>query len=226
MNAAPRTDDAVISVYGPPETVERYTLYPTTVDVLGVHVRLTECATDVDPVPESAMLIGELPALLVTETAPEKVAAVAGVNVTANVAVCPAPIICPAVTPDAANPAPVTFTVPIVTVELPPFVSTTFCEPLLPTATLPNARLFVLAVSAIVVETPVPDIGIAVGELAALLTSETEPDIAPAAVGAKATLKVVLPPLATVAGTAKPLMLSPAPVAEADEIVSGVVPLF
>lgn len=102
-------------------------MYPTTVDVLGVQLRLTECATGVDvPVPESEMLIGELAALLITEIAPEKVAADAGVNVTPTVAVCPAPIICPAATPNEENPAPVTFTEEIVTLEFPPLVSTTF----------------------------------------------------------------------------------------------------
>lgn len=97
---------------------------------------------------------------------------------------------------------------------------------MLPTTTLPNERLVVLAVSDIVVDAPVPDTGIAVGELAALLTSDTEPDTAPAPVGANATLKVVLPPLAIVAGSASLVMLNPAPVTDADEIVSAVVPLF
>ena len=84
----------------------------------------------------------------------------------------------------------------------------------------------VLAVSDIVVDAPVPETGIAVGELAALLTSDTAPVTAPAPVGENATLKVVLPPLAIVAGTASPVMLNPAPVMDADEIVSAVVPLF
>ena len=207
--------------------VERYTLYPTTVEVLGVHVRLTECATGVVvPVPESEMLIGELVALLVTETVPEKVAADAGVNFTASVAVCPAPIDSPFAAPDALNPAPVTFTVPIVTVELPPLVSTTFCELLLPTVTFPNATPFVLAVSDIVVATPVPESGIAVGEVAALLVSDIDPETAPAPVGANATLKVVFPPLAIVAGNASPLMLNPVPVADAAETVNVAVPVF
>ena len=102
-------------------------MYPTTVDVLGVQLRLTECVTGVVvPAPDSVTLIGELAALLTTETAPEKVAADAGVNFTASVAVCPAPIASPAATPDAENPAPVAFTDEIVTVEFPPLVSTTF----------------------------------------------------------------------------------------------------
>jgi hypothetical protein len=201
-------------------------LYPTTVDVLAVHERLTECATVCVPVPETEMLIGEFVALLVTVTVPETAAVDAGVNLTVSAAVCPAPIVCPADTPDELNPAPVALTVPIITVELPLFVSVTGCELLLPIATLPKIKLVELALSDIVDETPVPESGIAVGELAALLNSVIEPETEPAPVGANATLKVVLPPLAIVAGTASPLMLNPAPVAEADEINSDVLPEF
>jgi hypothetical protein len=172
------------------------------------------------------MLIGEFVALLVTETAPETVEVDAGVNVTPSVAVCPAPIICPAATPDALNPAPVAFTAPIVTVEFPLFVSVTLWELLLPIITLPNARLDVLALSEVVVDTPVPESGIAVGDPEALLIREIDPETAPPAVGANATLNVVLPPPAIVAGTASPLMLNPAPFTDADEIVSVTVPEF
>ena len=35
----------MISVYGPPETVPRYTLYPLTVELLAAHVRVTVCCT-------------------------------------------------------------------------------------------------------------------------------------------------------------------------------------
>jgi len=72
------------------------------------------------------MLIGEFVALLVTVTLPDPVTAEVGANVTRSVAVCPAPIDCPARTPDELNPAPVAFTDAIVTVELPPLVSVTF----------------------------------------------------------------------------------------------------
>lgn len=216
----------MINVYGPPETVDRYTLYPTTVEVLAVHESETECATACIPVPESEMLIGEFVALLVTVTVPDTVAADPGVKVTPRVAVCPAPIICPAATPDALNPAPVALTVPIVTVELPLFVSVTLCELLLPTATLGNVRLDALAPSKNEGTTPVPDSGIVSGEPAALFTSDTDPETAPPLVGANATLKVVLLPPAIVAGVASPLMLNPVPDAVACEIVSEAVPLF
>lgn len=101
-------------------------MYPTTDDVLAVQDSVAECASTCVPIPESEMLIGEFAALLVTVTLPDAVTADAGVKITPNVAVCPAPIICPAVTPDELNPVPVTFTDAIVTVELPLFVSVTF----------------------------------------------------------------------------------------------------
>ena len=101
-------------------------MYPTTVDVLAAQLSVTECATACVPVPESEIVIGEFVALLVTVTLPATVVADVGVNATPNVADCPAPIVCPAVTPVELNPVPVTFTEAIVTVELPLFVSVTF----------------------------------------------------------------------------------------------------
>lgn len=172
------------------------------------------------------MLIGEFAASLVTVTLPDTVAADAGVNETPSVAVCPAPIICPATTPDELNPAPVTLTDPTVTVELPLFVSVTLLELLLATATFPNARLAALLPSDFVTATPVPESAIAVGDPAALLTSETEPDTAPAAAGPNATLNVVLLPAAIVAGIARLLILNPEPETVAREIVNAAVPLF
>src|SRR2546426_11831699 len=50
------------------------------------------------------------------------------------------------------------------------------------------------------------------GELGALLTSETLPDALPVAVGANCTLKVLDCPAARVRGKVSPLMLKPAPV--------------
>jgi hypothetical protein len=59
-----------------------------------------------------------------------------------------------------------------------------------------------------------------------LLTSETDPETAPVDAGPNATLNVVLLPAAIVAGTARPLMLNPAPDTVACEIVNEAVPLF
>ena len=89
----------VIFVYGPPVTVERYTLYPLTVEVLAVQVRVTECETGCTPVPVSVIVAGELVALLVTVTLPGSDPALAGVKVTFNVAVAPAATIWPEETP-------------------------------------------------------------------------------------------------------------------------------
>jgi len=58
----------------------------------------------------------------------------------------------------------------------------------------------------------VPLRAIVLGELGALLTSETLPDTLPVAVGANPTLKVLDCPAARVSGNVSPLMLKPAPV--------------
>jgi hypothetical protein len=61
-------------------------LYPTTpLDVLGVHVRTTECETCCTPVPDKA-IAGEFVALLATATLPLTAPATEGANVTFNVA--------------------------------------------------------------------------------------------------------------------------------------------
>ena len=67
-------------MYGQPETVERYTLYPATVDVLAVQFNVTECETGWTPVPEREIVAGELVALLATVTLPVTLAAAAGVT--------------------------------------------------------------------------------------------------------------------------------------------------
>ena len=97
---------------------------------------------------------------------------------------------------------------------------------MLPTAAFPNATAVVLAFSDIVLATPVPESGIAVGEPGALLTSDTDPDTAPAAAGPKEMLNVLLVPAAIVEGMARPLMLNPAPDAVACETVRVALPVF
>jgi hypothetical protein len=97
---------------------------------------------------------------------------------------------------------------------------------LLPTRTFPNATLFVLALSDIVLTTPVPESAMEAGEPGALLTSETDPEADPAPAGPNATVKVLFAPAAIVAGTASPAMLNPAPDALACEIVNVALPVF
>src|SRR5436853_6479587 len=57
------------------------------------------------------------------------------------------------------------------------------------------------------------------GELGALMTSETLPEALPVAVGANCTLKVLDCPAARVSGNVSPLMLKPAPVTLPCEMV-------
>jgi hypothetical protein len=95
------------------------------VDVLGVQVNATECATVATPVPESEMESGELVALLATETLPVTLPAAAGANVAVKAAVCPGPRMSPEETPLALKPEPDTVTFEIVTLEFPAFVSVT-----------------------------------------------------------------------------------------------------
>jgi hypothetical protein len=127
--------------YGPPETVLEYTLYPVTVEVLGAQVSEAECETTAAPVPDSVITIGEFTALLVTEMLPVTVPAVDGSNVALKVAVCPPDRINPAVPLVVLNPAPVTTTFEIVTMEFPELVSVTLLVTLFKTVTVPKARL-------------------------------------------------------------------------------------
>ena len=117
----------------------------------------------------------------------------------------------PEVTPLALKPVPETVTLERVTLELPVFVRLALSELLLPTLTVPKLRLVGFAASRKVAASPVPLRAMVSGEPGALLAKETEPVTLPAVVGAKAALKVVLPPAAIVAGTVRPVMVKPAP---------------
>jgi len=127
-------------VNGPLDTVERYTLYPATVEVLGDHVRATECDTTATPEPDKLIDVGELLASLVTVTLPVMVPELAGANVTLSIAVCAGARMRPAETPLGVKPAPVTLTFEIVTLVLPEFVNVTPKLLLLPTVTFPKLR--------------------------------------------------------------------------------------
>ena len=64
-------------------------------DVLAVHVNVTECETGWTPVPDRVTDAGELVALLVTVTVPGMRPAPAGAKETFSVAVCPGVTIWP-----------------------------------------------------------------------------------------------------------------------------------
>ncbi len=89
---------------------------------------------------------------------------------------------------------------------------------LLPTCTLPNARLVGFAVSVPCV-TPVPVSGMFKFESVPVDVMLTFPLTAPLAVGLKSTLNEVLWPAVSVTGNVSPLKLNPAPLALAAEMV-------
>src|SRR5437879_13152789 len=77
----------------------------------------------------------------------------------------------------------------MVKLALPELVKVRFCTPVLPTSTLPKLTLGGVTESCGC--TPVPLRAMVLGELGALLTSETLPDTLPVAGGANCTLKVL-----------------------------------
>jgi hypothetical protein len=86
-------------------------------------------------------------ALLVTVNPPVTAVAPPGVNVTFTVADCPGVSTVPTGKPVALKPAPETLTFETVTFELPVLEIEIDCEEVLPTFTLPKARLAGLAAS-------------------------------------------------------------------------------
>jgi hypothetical protein len=132
--------------YGPPDIVERYTLYPETVDELAVQFSNTECPVGCAPDPDREIVNGEEAASLATVALPNMLPAAAGANVTFKVAVCPGVNISPDEIPPAVNPAPETLRLEIVTVEFPALVKVTPCTLLPPVFTWPNGIVVRLAV--------------------------------------------------------------------------------
>jgi hypothetical protein len=131
-------------VYGPPEIVERYTLYPMTVDTLAVQLSVTVCAMGWTPVPVRVIAEGEFVALLVTVAVPGNSPVPDGENVTWRIAVFPGVTTCPMETPPAVYPAPEMLTPEIVILEFPALVNVTLWMLLLPMLTLEKARVVVL----------------------------------------------------------------------------------
>ena len=119
----------------------RYTLYPTTsVEVLAVHDRFTECVGAGVPVPVSASVIVGDRALLVIVNVALAAAAVCGLKVIVNAALWPDGIVTgrerpPTLKAELLVLAAVTVTLPPLALKLPEAV------PLCPTTTLPRAKV-------------------------------------------------------------------------------------
>jgi hypothetical protein len=123
------------------------------------------------------------------------------------------------------NPVPLAEAAEIVRLDAPVLVRVSDKLELLPTCTLPNARLVGFAVSAPCVR-PVPESGMLKLESEPVEVTLTLPLAAPLAVGEKSTVKGVLCPAFSVKGNDSPLKLNPVPLAEAAEIVRLVPPVL
>jgi hypothetical protein len=163
--------------------------------------------------------------LLLTNTLPLTDSAAVGAKFTLNVVLCPAPRVS-GVRPLILKAAPETLSEETFTLALPVLVNVTVWLLLLPTVTFPKLNLVGLVESCIVAGTPVPLSAMLVGELGALLMSETMPVTPPATAGAKASVKFDLCPGLRVRGRAKPLVVKPLPETAACEIVRLPVPEF
>ena len=185
-----------------------YPLIPE--ELLASHESPTLC--DVEPVPDSETACGELVALLEIVTLPLTAPLVVGSKITLRAAVWLGVSVNPELTPEPLKPVPFQLTPEIVMLELPVFVSETFWDVLVPTATLPNVRLDGETLSEYVAVPPLPASETDSGELGALLTSEIEPETVDVELGLKATLKEADCPAGIVSGAVSPVVLKPVPV--------------
>ena len=129
------------------------------------------------------------------------------------------------VSPLILNPRPLADAAEIVRLDPPMLVSVSGKLVLLPTCTLPNARLLGFGLS-VPGARPVPDSGMLKLEFEPLDVMLTFPLTGPLAVGLKTTVKDVLWPAVKVKGRVRPLRLNPAPLALAAEIVRLVPPVL
>jgi hypothetical protein len=120
----------------------RFTLPKLRLDVL----KLSSCVP-ATPVPLSAIMSGELGALLVSETEPVTLPAALGVKTALNVTFDPVAIVVGALRPVMLKPVPVTVAREIMTLAEPLFVRLIVCELLLPVETFPKAAIAGTAVS-------------------------------------------------------------------------------
>jgi hypothetical protein len=164
------------------------------------------------PVPERAILSGELEALDTTDRLPLAAAALVGEKVAVKVTLWFAVSVRGKVKPVMEKTDdPDQFACEMVIVDPPVLVRVSDKLALLPTCTFPKARLVGFAVSAPCV-TPVPDSGRFMAASEALEVKATLPLELPAVWGVKATEKVVLWPPPSVSGKVKPPKVKPVPV--------------
>ena len=125
------------------------------------------------PVPLRAMAVGEVGALLTNERLPDTLPDVVGAKLTVMAPDPPAAMLMGREMPTVPKLAPVTFIAVTESAALPVFEMVNDCFPVLPTLTLPNARLLGSTEICGCICTPVPDRGRAIGEVEALVTNPT-----------------------------------------------------
>jgi hypothetical protein len=177
------------------------------------------------PVPESAMLSGELEAFDTTDRLPLAAAALVGVKVAVNVTLWFVVSVSGKVNPLSEKTAPVRFACVIVTDDPPVLVRVSLNDFEVLIWTLPNARLVGFAVSA-PGATPVPESGMLKLGFEPVEVMLTLPLAVPLAVGLKSTVNDVLWPAVNVRGKDRPLRLNSVPLAVAAEIVRLVPPVL
>jgi hypothetical protein len=167
---------------------------------------------------------GEFDALLANDNDEDVAPVACGVNVTANVADCPAFNVTGSEIPESRN--SLLFKLAEFTVTAAPLaVKVPFSAELAPTVTLPKLKL-VGETAKVPGAVPVPDNAMLSVEFDAFETTARLPLTAPALVGAKVAVNVTLWFAFRVKGNDNPLTEKPAPVTFACEIVTAEPPVF
>jgi len=138
----------VSRLYGPPDTVLEYTLYPPVADESAVQDRDTDGLT---PLADIGIVNEEFEALLTMVAPPVTLPVPDAVNFMFKLALWPLVNTKPDETPLALTPGPEMLTFEIVTLPLPEFVTVTVSEEFAPTITFPRVTDAGLTVSVPVV---------------------------------------------------------------------------
>jgi hypothetical protein len=189
-------------------------LKPAYDEELGDQLNVAEWFTGEVPDPLSAITSGELLAVLVTVTPPDRFPVVVGSKVTLKEVVWPTPRLT-GEKPAVLNPVPLALICEMETLALPVFVSVTGWVALVPVVRLPKLSDAGLGVSCNNDETPDPDRDTTTGEFGELFVSVTLPEKLLAVLGRKPTVKVDVPPGAIESGVVMVLTVKPVPAIEA-----------
>ena len=220
----PAPSTGLILAYGPPDVEPRYTLYPTTAEVLAFQPRLTVCDSGVVPDPVKLSITGVSAAVLAKEMFPDAAPLLWGVKTREAATFWPGASVWGRDNPVRLNSALLEVADKTVTLD-PAAVSVTVALLLVPTVTLPKFKALALEESD-PAETPVPARAIFRYERKSFETIVIPPLTLPPAVGVKPTLKVMLWPLFRLNGRPRPFKANPAPVKVACEMVTAELPEF